>query len=93
MTREDTLRAGDDPREQATPDPSELGGEQLTRFYDRLRRRIAEPLAGKVGTPLADTLLLAPDLFVLLVRLFTDQDLDVRRTQALGIDRHFHLDT
>ena len=59
--------------DNATPDPSDLGGEQLTRFYDRLRRRIAEPLAGKIGTPLADTLLLAPDLFVLLVRLFTDR--------------------
>ena len=51
----------------------ELGGERLDRFYDRLRRRIAEPLAGRIGTPLADTLLLAPDLFVLLVRLFTDR--------------------
>lgn len=50
-----------------------LGDAQLDRFYDRLRRRIAEPLAGKVGTPLADTLLLAPDLFVLLVRLFSDR--------------------
>src|SRR5688572_15527972 len=69
MTGEDTPRM----RENATPDPNPLGDEQLTRFYDRLRRRVAEPLAGRIGTPLADTLLLAPDLFVLLVRLFTDR--------------------
>ena len=63
----------DDVRDSEAAAGPELGGERFDRFYDRLRRRIAEPLAGRIGTPLADTLLLAPDLFVLLVRLFTDR--------------------
>ena len=58
--------------------------ERLDRFYDRLRRRMAEPLAGKVGEPLADTLLLAPDLFVLLVRLFTDRGVPAGSRSLVG---------
>jgi uncharacterized membrane protein YkvA (DUF1232 family) len=56
----------------------------LTRFYDRLRRRISEPLAGRVGEPLADTLLLAPDLFVLLLRLFTDRGVPAGSRSLVG---------
>jgi uncharacterized membrane protein YkvA (DUF1232 family) len=83
----------DDVRENEALD-AELGGErplppgttvgELDRFYDRLRRRIAEPLAGKVGTPLADTVLLAPDLFVLLVRLFTDRGVPASSRSLVG---------
>ena len=73
----------DDVQENAAAGP-ELGADQLDRFYDRLRRRIAEPLAGKIGTPLADTLLLAPDLFVLLVRLFTDRQMPGSSRSLVG---------
>jgi len=73
----------DDIQENAADRP-ELGADQLDRFYDRLRRRIAEPLAGKIGTPLADTLLLAPDLFVLLVRLFTDRQVPGSSRSLVG---------
>lgn len=46
--------------------------QRLFGFYDRLRSRVATPLAGKVGESATSTLLLAPDLFILLVRLFMD---------------------
>jgi uncharacterized membrane protein YkvA (DUF1232 family) len=46
--------------------------ERLTRFYDRLRARVAVPLTDRVGEKAAATLLLAPDVFILLVRLFMD---------------------
>jgi uncharacterized membrane protein YkvA (DUF1232 family) len=45
---------------------------RLLAFYDRLRRRVATPLQGKLGESATSTLLLAPDLFILLVRLFLD---------------------
>jgi uncharacterized membrane protein YkvA (DUF1232 family) len=75
---------------EATPAPPtppaapRLGDERIDRFYDRLRRRIAEPLAGKVGEPLADTVLLAPDVFVLLVRLFTDRNVPAASRSLVG---------
>jgi uncharacterized membrane protein YkvA (DUF1232 family) len=75
---------------EATPAPPNppaaprLGDERIDRFYDRLRRRIAEPLAGKVGEPLADTVLLAPDVFVLLVRLFTDRNVPAASRSLVG---------
>jgi uncharacterized membrane protein YkvA (DUF1232 family) len=69
----------DAPRERA-----DLRGEDFGRFYDRLRRRIAEPIAGRVGEPLADVVLLAPDLFVLLVRLFTDRDVPAGTRSLVG---------
>jgi uncharacterized membrane protein YkvA (DUF1232 family) len=53
--------------------PADATEERLDRFYDRLRSRVAKPLAGKVGDKATSTLLLAPDLFILLVRLFMDQ--------------------
>jgi uncharacterized membrane protein YkvA (DUF1232 family) len=68
----------------STPDYPSTGDQRLDRFYDRLRRRIAEPLTGKVGEPLADTLLLAPDLFVLLVRLFTDRGVPAGSRSLVG---------
>jgi uncharacterized membrane protein YkvA (DUF1232 family) len=56
----------------APPATEDQGQQRLLAFYDRLRNRVATPLAGKVGEPAASTLLLAPDLFILLVRLFLD---------------------
>lgn len=55
-----------------TGTPSSGDSERLLRFYDRLRSRVAKPMEGKVGERLTGTLLLAPDLFILLVRLFLD---------------------
>jgi uncharacterized membrane protein YkvA (DUF1232 family) len=68
----------------STPTHPPLDEERLSRFYDRLRARVATPLAGKVGEPIASTLLLAPDLFVLLVRLFTDRDLPGASRSLVG---------
>jgi hypothetical protein len=68
----------------SAPESTNLGDERFDRFYDRLRRRIAEPLAGKVGEPLADTVLLAPDVFVLLVRLFTDRKVPAASRSLVG---------
>jgi uncharacterized membrane protein YkvA (DUF1232 family) len=68
----------------SAPETTNLGDPGLGRFYDRLRRRIAGALVGKVGEPLADTLLLAPDLFVLLVRLFTDRKVPASTRSLVG---------
>jgi uncharacterized membrane protein YkvA (DUF1232 family) len=68
----------------SAPESTNLGDPGLGRFYDRLRRRIAQALTGKVGEPLADTLLLAPDLFVLLVRLFTDRNVPASSRSLVG---------
>jgi uncharacterized membrane protein YkvA (DUF1232 family) len=66
-------------------EPEKLGGdEKLERYYDRLRRRMVEPLAGRVGEPAADVLMLAPDLFVLLVRLFTDRNVPAGTRSLVG---------
>jgi uncharacterized membrane protein YkvA (DUF1232 family) len=45
---------------------------RLLRFYDRLRERVSLRLKGRVGDKATGALLLAPDLFILLVRLFMD---------------------
>jgi uncharacterized membrane protein YkvA (DUF1232 family) len=45
---------------------------RLLRFYDRLRERMSQRLTGRVGGRATAALLLAPDLFILLVRLFLD---------------------
>src|SRR5512145_3313322 len=53
--------------------PSDAAEEaRLLRFYDRLRDRVSHRLKGRVGDKATDTLLLAPDVFILLVRLFMD---------------------
>jgi uncharacterized membrane protein YkvA (DUF1232 family) len=83
----DDIGAEDGAREglaMSTPETTDLGARQIGRYYDRLRRRIAGPLAGKVGEPLADTLLLAPDLFVLLVRLFADRSVPASSRSLVG---------
>lgn len=57
----------------------------LLGFYDRLRQRIERGLArkgGRLGERGAQVLLLAPDLFVLLLRLSLDREVP-RRSRAL----------
>jgi len=63
----------DDPLDPLDAAAGGAGDEaRLGRFYDRLRRRLSGPLADRLGGKASDALLLAPDLFMLLVRLFTD---------------------
>jgi uncharacterized membrane protein YkvA (DUF1232 family) len=75
MSGSDTGEGRELPEPRPRPALGAEDPERFLRFYDRLRSRIAERLAGKVGTTLTDTLLLAPDLFILMVRLFMDTSL------------------
>jgi uncharacterized membrane protein YkvA (DUF1232 family) len=57
-------------------EPAELASSGLLSFYDRLRARItgfAQRRAGKPGRGVVEVLLLAPDLFILLLRLVLDK--------------------
>ncbi len=57
----------------------------LLSFYDRLRERVAntvEKRGGKLGPGAAQALLLAPDVFILLVRLSLDKEVP-RSTRML----------
>ncbi len=57
----------------------------LLSFYDRLRARIVRTLerrAGKLGPGVAATLLLVPDVFILILRLAIDQEVP-KSTRAL----------
>lgn len=55
---------------------------RLLAFYDRLRERARRRLAGRLGEGTTDVLLAAPDLFILLVRLFLERELP-ESTRAL----------
>lgn len=63
--------------DRETPEPQEaIASTGLLSFYDRLRSRITwqlEKRGGTVGRKSADLLLLAPDIFILLVRLSLDR--------------------
>jgi uncharacterized membrane protein YkvA (DUF1232 family) len=55
----------------------DLAPARLLSFYDRLRVRISsflERRGGRIGRPIADALLLVPDVFMLLVRLAFDRE-------------------
>lgn len=57
----------------------------LLSFYDRLRERIQRTLerrGGKLGPGVASTLLLVPDVFVLMLRLTLDREVP-KKTRAL----------
>ena len=54
----------------------ELPGKRLLSFYDRLRERVlhtVEKRGGKMSEGAVKTLLLVPDVFILLVRLMLDK--------------------
>lgn len=56
-------------------EPGKLASSGLLSFYDRLRNRVtdfAQRRAGKSGRGIVELLLLAPDLFILLLRLILD---------------------
>ena len=57
----------------------------LLSFYDRLRARIVRTLerrGGKLGPGVASALMLAPDIFILMLRLAMDKDVP-KPTRAL----------
>jgi uncharacterized membrane protein YkvA (DUF1232 family) len=68
-----------------TPEP------RLLAFYDRLRERVVDyiarregKLAARFGPGAAEALLLAPDVFILLVRLSLDKDVPARSRSLVG---------
>ncbi len=66
-------------------DDLEIEPRRLFSFYDRLRARIETRLqSGRLPKRTADVLLLAPDLFMLLVRLFFDPEVPRSSRQLVG---------
>lgn len=66
----------DEPKAAKTRD-DDLPSRGLLSFYDRLRRRIlraAERRGSRLGARTVETLLLVPDVFMLLARLALDRD-------------------
>ncbi len=70
-----------------------LASTGLLSFYDRLRRRVGEALegrAGRLGRLTADTLLLVPDVLILLARLSLDRNVPPKsRRLILGALAYF----
>ncbi len=59
----------------------------LLSFYDRLRARMLEAAdrqSHKLGKPVVEALLLAPDVFILLVRLMLDKDVPPAARSLIG---------
>ena len=64
-----------------------LATERLLGFYDRLRERVRTAVAdrgGKLGDRAAEALLLAPDVFILLVRLTLDREVPAASRRLIG---------
>src|SRR5215210_5423117 len=62
-------------------------GDRLLSFYDRLRERIlhtVEKRGGKMGEGAVKTLLLVPDVFILLVRLVLDKNVPGSTRAMIG---------
>jgi uncharacterized membrane protein YkvA (DUF1232 family) len=73
-----------DPAEEAALDGPSTG---LLSFYDRLRVRIERTVSrrgGRLGPRLAEALLLAPDLFILLLRLSLDPQVPKASRALIG---------
>lgn len=67
-------------------DDESLASTGLLSFYDRLRERTThavENQAGKPGRTVVEILLLAPDLFILLLRLALDKQVPVATRRLL----------
>ena len=60
--------------------PSPVSEEQAQRFYDRLRQRVSSRLGGKPTS----LLLLVPDVFLLMWRLFNDARVSGTNKVLLG---------
>jgi uncharacterized membrane protein YkvA (DUF1232 family) len=68
-------------------DRATVPGGRLLSYYDRLRQRmlaLAERRNSKLGKPAIEALLLAPDVFILLVRLTLDRDVPPRARALIG---------
>lgn len=68
---------------------AEWGGSEshLLSFYDRLRRRITDAVerrGGRLGPAVTRTLLVAPDIFMLMVRLTLDRDVPASTRAMIG---------
>lgn len=77
VSEESGMRSDVDERAAAALETREIPSQGLLSFYDRLRRRIRDAVerrGGKLGAGVAETLLLVPDIFILLVRLALDRD-------------------
>lgn len=86
--------SSDSPQEEAFPPwetfDDDLPSRGLLSFYDGLRVRVVEALekrGGRFGGHAADTLLLVPDVFVLLVRIALDKEVpkDSRKLVASAL--------
>jgi uncharacterized membrane protein YkvA (DUF1232 family) len=65
----------------------ELQHHDLLRFYDRLRSRVLDTVerrAGRLPEDVVIALLLAPDIFILLVRLVLDKEVPRRARILIG---------
>jgi uncharacterized membrane protein YkvA (DUF1232 family) len=72
-----TIRDHDSTRAPAPAELDTLPSTGLLSFYDRLRERVlaaVERRGGRLGSGVAEVLLLAPDVFMLLARLALDRD-------------------
>ena len=64
----------------------ELASTGLLSFYDRMRDRVtraARNRSGKLGQGVVEALLLAPDLFILLLRLSIDRRVPIEKRRFL----------
>lgn len=83
--------------EETLRESSALAGpvsrERAERFYDRMRTRIREYLEnkGSVAGSAGEYLLLAPDVFVLLWRLFNDKRVNAKDKVMLGSGLAYYL--
>lgn len=82
---------------EALAQSAEPPHEELLGFYDRLRGRILDAVerhGGRFGETTVEALLLAPDLFLLLVRLSLDRRVPTRaRALIAGTLAYFILPT
>lgn len=82
----DSVQAERDSERAFTSD-EELPGDRLLSFYDRLRQRIlrvVEKRGGKMSEGAVKTLLLVPDVFILLVRLLLDKNVPGSTRAMIG---------
>ncbi len=69
------------------PARSAVPGGRLLSYYDQLRLRmlaVADRRNPKLGKPVVEALLIAPDVFILLVRLMLDRDVPPRARALIG---------
>jgi uncharacterized membrane protein YkvA (DUF1232 family) len=62
-------------------------GGRLLSYYDQLRRRmlaVADRRNPRLGKPVVEALLIAPDVFILLVRLMLDREVPPRARALIG---------